>query len=41
MIWVFIWTGECLHITALECVHYRVETSLPKAMDAQKRESMH
>ena len=37
MVWVFSRAGEFLDVTVLNCVHYRVETSFPKAMDALKK----
>ena len=37
---MFIRPGEFLNVTILKCVRYSLETSFPKAMDAQKREVM-
>ena len=39
MIWVFSRAEEFLDVTVLKCVYEMVETSFPKAMDAQEKRS--
>ena len=41
MIWVFRRAGEFVEVRVLKYIYYRVETSFPKAMDAEKSEVMY